>query len=63
MYSRTKNADGSVNTRCLHCLMTVASDVRSTERLERLEQKHLCVEKALYQLMNSQRPMEAGRAA
>jgi hypothetical protein len=63
MYSHTKNIDGSINSRCLHCLMTIASGMRSPVKLDRLEQKHLCVEKALFQLMSTQRPIEARRAA
>ena len=63
MYSHTKNIDGSFNSRCLHCLMTIASGVRSPAKLGRLEQKHLCVEKALFQLMSAQRPIETRRAA
>ena len=63
MYSHTTNIDGSFNSRCLHCLMTIASDVRSPAKLDRLEQRHLCVEKALFQLMAAQKPMEVRRAA
>jgi len=63
MYSRTKNPDGSVNSRCLHCLITIASGVRTPAKLDRLEQKHLCIEKALFQLMNANRPIEVRRAA
>ena len=63
MYSRTRNLDGSVNSRCLHCLMTIASGVRTPAKLNRLERKHLCVEKALNELMNAHRPIEARRAA
>jgi hypothetical protein len=63
MYSRTENLDGSFNSRCLHCLLTVASDVRTPAKLNQLERKHLCVEKALFELMHAQRPMETRRAA
>ncbi len=51
MYSRTNNGDGSFDSRCLHCLMTVARDVDSPAKLDPVEQQHLCVEKALFQLM------------
>ena len=54
MYIRTDNGDGSFDCRCLHCLMTIASDVRSHAKLDRVEKKHICVEKALYQLMQMQ---------
>lgn len=50
MYSRTQNENGSYNTLCLDCLLTVASCVESEEELERIEARHLCPEKALAQL-------------
>ncbi len=37
MYSRTQNENGTYNTRCLYCFMTVASDVESDEELARVE--------------------------
>lgn len=49
MYSRTQNENGSYNTLCLDCLLTVASCVESEEELERIEARHLCPEKALAQ--------------
>ena len=57
MYSRTENGDGTLNSRCLHCLMTIASDVRSSAELDRVERRHVCVEKALFQLMHLQQDM------
>jgi hypothetical protein len=51
MYSRTNHGDGRFDSRCLHCLMTVARDVRSPAKLNSVERRHLCVEKALFQLM------------
>lgn len=56
MYSRTQNENGTFNTRCLDCFMTIASSVETEEELEQLELHHLCPEKALAQLL-------AGRAA
>ena len=53
-YSRTDNGDGTFNSRCLHCLMTVASDVRSQAKLDRVERGHICVEKALFELLRMQ---------
>ena len=47
MYSRTQNDNGTYNTRCLYCFMTVASAVETPEELEIEEAKHLCPEKAL----------------
>ena len=51
MYSRTQNENGTFNTRCLDCLLTVATSVETEEELERLEVHHLCPEKALSQLV------------
>jgi hypothetical protein len=51
MYSRTQNENGTFNTRCLDCLLTVATSVETEEDLERLEFQHMCPEKALAQLL------------
>ncbi len=51
MYSRTQNENGTYNTRCLYCFMTVASATETEEALERLEAEHICPERALAQLM------------
>ena len=51
MFSHTQNENGTYNTRCLHCFMTIASSVESLEKLERLEALHVCPEKALADLL------------
>jgi hypothetical protein len=51
MYSRTQNENGTFNTRCLDCLLTVATSVETDEEIERLEGQHMCPEKALSQLL------------
>jgi hypothetical protein len=51
MYNRTQNENGTYNTRCLYCFMTVAFDVESDEELERLEVRHVCPEHALANLL------------
>lgn len=58
MYSRTQNENGSFNTRCLDCLMTIASCVESEQELERIEGVHVCAEKALYELLRQERAHE-----
>lgn len=58
MYSRTQNENGSFNTRCLDCLMTIASCVESEQELECLERNHLCPEKALYELLGKEQAGE-----
>lgn len=51
MYSRTTKENGSLNSRCLYCFHTVASDVETIHELDRVEARHICPEKALAQLM------------
>ena len=51
MYSRTQNDNGSFNSRCLDCFLTIASCLDSEEELEQREMHHLCPEKALAQLL------------
>jgi len=47
MYSRTQNENGSYNTRCLDCFMTIASSVETDKELNWREVHHICLEKAL----------------
>ena len=58
MYSRTQNDNGSFNTRCLDCFMTIASCVETERELERVEVHHICPEKALAQLLAEERAIE-----
>jgi hypothetical protein len=51
MYSRTKNDNGTYNTRCLDCFMTIASHRDTDGELDRVEQHHICPEKALSGLL------------
>jgi hypothetical protein len=51
MFSRTQNDNGTYNTRCLYCFMTIASAVESAEELDGLEAHHICPEKALADLL------------
>ena len=51
MFSHTQNENGTYNTRCLHCFMTIASSMESLEKLERVEAQHVCPEKALADLL------------
>ena len=50
MYTRTQNDNGTYNTRCLYCFMTIASAVETPEEMDRLEARHICPEKALAQM-------------
>lgn len=47
MYSRTQNENGTYNTRCLDCFLTVATAVETEGDLEQFESHHLCPERAL----------------
>jgi hypothetical protein len=51
MYNRTQNENGTYNTRCLYCFMTVASAVETSEELEMVEGRHLCPERVLSELL------------
>jgi hypothetical protein len=59
MYSRTQNENGTFNTRCLYCFMTVASAVEGEVELDRLEEHHICPEKALADLLAQGAVLEA----
>jgi hypothetical protein len=60
MYSRTQNENGTYNTRCLDCFMTIAFSVETVEELNRTEARHICPEKALADLLAHERAIEAG---
>ncbi len=62
MYNRTQNENGSYNTRCLDCFMTIASCVETEDELERLEARHICPEKVLAQLLAQERAAETHAA-
>lgn len=51
MYNRTQNENGTYNTRCLYCFMTVASAVENEFDLELVEMRHICPERALADLL------------
>jgi hypothetical protein len=51
MYNRTQNENGTYNTRCLYCFMTVASAVEFDEDLEKIETGHLCPEQVLSEML------------
>jgi hypothetical protein len=55
MYSHTQNENGSCDTRCLHCFMTVASAVETEEELKSLESRHICPEMVLADLLNREK--------
>jgi len=59
MYYRTQNDNGSFNTRCLDCFLTIASSVEAEQELDCIEVHHLCPEKVLAQLLTQGREMEA----
>jgi len=61
MYSRTQNENGTYNTRCLHCFLTVATAVETKEELEQLECHHVCPERALSELLAAKSATEAHR--
>jgi len=58
MYSRTQNENGTYNTRCLYCFLTVATAVETKEDLERVEVQHMCPERALSELLAQKSAIE-----
>ncbi len=62
MYSRTQNENGSYNSRCLDCFMTIASCVETEQELGAREAHHMCPEKALAQLLAMDRAAHAQAA-
>lgn len=56
MFSHTQNENGTYNTRCLYCFMTIASSVESLAELEQIEVHHICPEKALSDLLMHRAP-------
>ena len=59
MYNRTQNENGTYNTRCLYCFLTVATSVETNEELERVEVQHMCPERALSELLAQKTATEA----
>jgi hypothetical protein len=59
MYSRTQNENGTYNTRCLYCFMTIASSVETEKDLDRFEVRHICPERALAELLEQARAIES----
>lgn len=58
MYSRTQNENGTYNTRCLFCFMTIASCVEADRELDDLERRHICPERALAELLELEKKID-----
>jgi hypothetical protein len=59
MYSRTQNENGTYNTRCLYCFMTIGSSVETDKDLDQLERRHICPERALAELLEQAKATES----
>jgi hypothetical protein len=59
MYNRTQNENGTYNTRCLDCFMTIASSVETEQELAMDEARHMCPEKALANLLAQEKAQGA----
>jgi len=59
MYSHTQNDNGTYNTRCLDCFMTIASSIETAEELDLRESRHFCPEKVLSELLAQGKSIEA----
>lgn len=62
MYNRTQNENGSFNSRCLDCFLTIASCVEAEKELDEREAHHLCPEKVLAQLLSEEKAAAAHAA-
>ena len=58
MYSRSQNDNGTYNTRCLYCFMTIASAVETVDELNGLEARHVCPERALANLLAQEKQIQ-----
>lgn len=54
MYSRTQNDNGTYNTRCLDCFITIASAIETEQELFQLEGRHICPERVLSELLKEE---------
>jgi hypothetical protein len=59
MYSRTQNENGTYNSRCLDCFMTIASYAETEADLDAVETRHTCPEKALSALLKQAKAAES----
>jgi hypothetical protein len=55
MYNRTQNENGTYNTRCLYCFMTIASSIETDRELSFFESRHICPERALADLLKQEK--------
>lgn len=62
MYSHTQNENGTYNTRCLYCFMTIASAIETEEQLAAVEAHHMCPERTLANMVALEKAAEAGTA-
>ena len=62
MYNCTQNENGTYNTRCLYCFMTIASSVETEKELALFETRHICPERALADLLEKQKVIESQAA-
>lgn len=60
MYSRTQNENGTYNTLCLYCLMTVARSVETEGELRIVESRHICLERVLADVLAQERASHTG---
>jgi len=60
MFNRTQNDNGTYNTRCLYCFLTIASAIASEAELGQRESNHICPERALAELQQ-EKAQDAGK--
>jgi hypothetical protein len=58
MFSHTQNENGTYNTRCLDCFMTIASSIETEHELHLVEGRHICPEMVLAELLEQEKTSE-----
>ena len=59
MYHREQNENGTYNSRCLYCFLTIAFSLESEKELALAEAKHICPERALAELLAMEKAIDA----
>jgi hypothetical protein len=59
MYHREQNENGTYNSRCLYCFLTIAFCLETEKELARAEARHICPERALAELLAMEKAIDA----
>ena len=59
MYHREQNENGTYNSRCLYCFLTIAFSLETEKELDQAEARHICPERALAELLAMEKAIDA----